>query len=279
VLLLLLTLACSDPGPSICNGSKQLCEQPVDEVAFAATHNAMSSAESEWYFPNQGDAIPTQLAKGIRGLNIDLHRNEDGVLVFCHSFCFLGEQDMVEGFTEIRDFLQDHPSEVLILTYEAHVSAEDAAGAMEEAGLGELAYAHPLGEPWPSLEALLDAGTPVLTFSGDAEGGPDWYMDQWTHWIDTPYGQSSLEEVEDYATSCVEERGEPDTASLFNVNHFMTAPLANAEDAAEMNTLERLRERVETCAEQTGRVPNQVLVDFADLGDVVAFVGELNGDG
>jgi hypothetical protein len=119
-------------------------------------------------------------------------------------------------------------------------------------------------------------GTPVLTFTSDPEGGPEWIMDQWTHWIDTPYGQETLDEVEDYTASCAEQRGETSTATLFNVNHFMTAPVASTENAAEMNSLERLRERVEACAAQSGRVPNQVLVDFADLGDVVKLVEELN---
>ena len=237
----------------------------------------MSSEERGWLFPNQGDAIPTQLDRGIRGLNIDLYRNEEGELVFCHSFCELGEQDMVEGFTEIRDFLDDHPEEVLILTFEAHVSAEDAAGAMDDAGLAQRAYAHSLGVPWPTLGALIDAETPVVAFTSDPEGGPDWLMDQWTHWIDTPYGQSSLEDVDDHGSSCEEQRGMTETATLFNVNHFMTAPLASSEDAAEMNTLERLESRVCACAQQTGRVPNQILVDFADLGDVVDFVAHLNG--
>jgi hypothetical protein len=38
VLHLLLTLACSDPEPRLCNGAEQLCERPVDQVTFAATH-------------------------------------------------------------------------------------------------------------------------------------------------------------------------------------------------------------------------------------------------
>ena len=236
----------------------------------------MSSEERGWLFPNQGDAIPTQLQKGIRGLNIDLHTNDAGELVFCHSYCELGEQDMVDGFTEITDFLIAHPHEVLVLTFQSEVSAIEAATAMDEAGLGALSYVHTTGEPWPTLGALIDAQTPVLSFTNSSDGAPDWLMDQWTHWIDTPYGQNSVKAVEDYATSCVEERGNTDTATLFNINHFMTAPLANPDHAAEINTLEHLQSRVEACRDLTGRTPNQILVDFANLGDVVEFASDLN---
>ena len=174
VFILLYILACENPidAPRQCNGETHLCDRPVDTVAFAATHNAMSSEERGWLFPNQGDAIPTQLNKGIRGLNIDLHTNDAGELVFCHSYCEMGEQDMVDGFNEITDFLIEHPHEVLVLTFQSEVSAIEAASAMDEAGLAALSYTHQTGEPWPTLGALLDAQTPVLALPTHPMAGP-----------------------------------------------------------------------------------------------------------
>ena len=74
-LIALLWMGCTDGLDEPlrkCNGSAELCTREIDQLSFAGTHNAMSSAERGWLFPNQGDAIPTQLSKGIRGLNIDL---------------------------------------------------------------------------------------------------------------------------------------------------------------------------------------------------------------
>jgi hypothetical protein len=60
-----------------CNGSAELCDRTIDEVAFASTHNSMSAADQEgWLFAQHERAIPSQLEAGFRGLLIDTH---DGV--------------------------------------------------------------------------------------------------------------------------------------------------------------------------------------------------------
>ena len=55
-----------------CNGYDALCARPYDDVAFPATHNAMSAAnEPGWFFAEQPDGIVPQLDHGIRALLID----------------------------------------------------------------------------------------------------------------------------------------------------------------------------------------------------------------
>jgi hypothetical protein len=63
------------PGPVVnCNGFSELCDRPLNEVAFPAAHNAMSAAKLPgWYQPNQRNDIRTQLDDGIRGFLIDSH--------------------------------------------------------------------------------------------------------------------------------------------------------------------------------------------------------------
>jgi hypothetical protein len=57
-----------------CNGSKALCNRPLNEVAFAGTHNSFSAADSPgWYIPNQRHTIARQLDDGIRLFLIDPH--------------------------------------------------------------------------------------------------------------------------------------------------------------------------------------------------------------
>src|SRR5690349_7949249 len=76
-LAVLLLTGCSsdDSGPvagDACNGHAELCARPYDDVAFAATHNAMSAAsERGWLFAEQPDGIVDQLDHGIRVLLID----------------------------------------------------------------------------------------------------------------------------------------------------------------------------------------------------------------
>lgn len=68
----------SEPAPAYangrCNGYRALCGRPLDQVAFAATHNSMAASTSPgWLFPSQDGDIPAQLEAGVRGLLIDTH--------------------------------------------------------------------------------------------------------------------------------------------------------------------------------------------------------------
>lgn len=56
-----------------CNGHVALCDRPFDEVAYVASHNAMSVASLPgWFIPEQFDPIPVQLDQGVRALLIDV---------------------------------------------------------------------------------------------------------------------------------------------------------------------------------------------------------------
>lgn len=66
--------AAGDPRPKTCNGFAELCNKPLNQVAFAATHNSMAAARRRgWFFANQDGGITEQLNYGFRGLLIDTH--------------------------------------------------------------------------------------------------------------------------------------------------------------------------------------------------------------
>ena len=61
-------------GALTCNGYAELCDQRLDQVVFAGTHNSMSAADSRgWLLANQRRTIPRQLRDGIRLFLIDPH--------------------------------------------------------------------------------------------------------------------------------------------------------------------------------------------------------------
>lgn len=65
-----------DPPPppivDACNGHVELCDRPLDDIAFAATHNSMAAAEVPgWLLANHNRWIPRQLDDGYRALLID----------------------------------------------------------------------------------------------------------------------------------------------------------------------------------------------------------------
>ena len=59
---------------SACNGHRELCDRPLDDVTFAAAHNSMSAAsEPGWLFAGHEKGIRQQLDGGVRSLLIDTH--------------------------------------------------------------------------------------------------------------------------------------------------------------------------------------------------------------
>jgi hypothetical protein len=60
--------------PGGCNGLRAMCGRRLDQVVFAATHNAYAAAdEPGWLFASQRYGIARQLRDGIRALLVDVH--------------------------------------------------------------------------------------------------------------------------------------------------------------------------------------------------------------
>ena len=66
-----------------CNGSAALCDRPLDDVVFPATHNAYAGADVPGFrFPQQDAGISAQLDDGVRGLWIDAYYGFPGERVY-----------------------------------------------------------------------------------------------------------------------------------------------------------------------------------------------------
>ena len=269
ILLSPLALFSCSADIEICNGMSILCDRSPAEVFFAGSHNSMSSSEEEWLAPNHHHSIPTQLRNGIRALNIDTYWWEEEAYM-CHGFCEIGAQPLSWATDHIALFLEEDPNNVLIVTFQSTLTAEQTLDAFTQSGIeGEL-YTHNVDTEWPSLQTLIDNRKRLLVFSNSG-GGVNGYMEQWLHWVDTPYSASTIEDFD-----CYYDRGDPQNASLFNINHFLTAPIALPELAEEANQEEVLRTHIDSCITEHGRIPNQILVDFYSIGDVISVVQSYN---
>ncbi len=67
----------ANPDQSGCNGFIELCLQPVDQVVFAGSHNAMSSAAYNFLGAEHTITIPEQLNAGARLLMLDVYYGYD----------------------------------------------------------------------------------------------------------------------------------------------------------------------------------------------------------
>lgn len=305
-----------EPAPiSVCNGHELLCDRPLDQVTFAGTHNSMAAASQRgWYFPAQRHGIADQLRDGIHALLIDTYYaipSPQGVLTvidpdvrrpqlvaehgeevvaaaeriaanlaadaepelyLCHSFCELGATPLGAVLVDIRDYLDANPGDFLVIIMQDAISPGDTVAAFEAADLAERAYAHPPGEPWPTLGELLHEGKQLLVMAEDNAGAADWYQLAYDGLLqETEFRNTSLATLD-----CRPGRGGAE-APIFLMNHWISRSPALPSQALEANDREFLLGRARRCADERGRVPNIVAVNFYDVGDLFEAVDALNG--
>ena len=149
----------------------------------------------------------------------------------CHSNCETGAVELEKGLGEIKDFLDGHPDDVLMLTIHDFTSPADTAAVIDEAGLGDRVATLRHGEPLPTLRTLIDSGRTLLVFAerGDP-GGPPWYHNMYDWFQETPFSFTDKEQFD-----CAPNRGRPD-AQLFLINHWVTLSPPNPAVEAAVNS-------------------------------------------
>jgi hypothetical protein len=296
-----------------CNGAARLCARSLGDVAFATTHNSMASSADGFLPPNQRRSMRKQLAHGIRGLQIDAYlatarasgvwTDRSGALgdtselppalvrvaqrlhhrlgappagtpddvYLCHVFCELGAVRMVDELRVVREFLDHHPDDVLVMVVEDHAPVDRIEAAFRDAGLGrELLPVDP-AQPLPTLGAMVDAGT-RLQVSLENGDDPPTLPNAFVGLVEeTPFTFRRPRALTRVA-SCAVHRGGAD-APVFQLNHWVTP--AEPVTAHRVNS-RILRERVADCVPVRGRGPTLLAVDFAERGDLLAVVDQLN---
>ncbi len=253
-----------------CNGHPDLCDRHFHEIVFPATHNAMSNAEDGWGVPNQNLPLRTQLIDGIRVFLLDTYEENDEILL-CHAACQIGSRPLIDAMEEFRSFLEENPDEVITIIFEDHISGEKTVEVLQDSGIDDFVYTHDADEGWPTLAEMIDADTRLVITNESAGPPPDWMHHVWDLGWDTPFSFSSIDEF-----NCSPNRGTL-SGDLFLINHWVLDPVANPDNAPEVNSYEVLMERVDECQEQWERLPTFIAVDFYDVGDIFEVVGVLNG--
>jgi hypothetical protein len=191
---------------------------------------------------------------------------------FCHGYCELGAYPVVPTLREMRDFLVEHPGEVLVLVIEDYISPEDVVKVFEESGLADFVYQGPLGPPWPTLRELINGGRRVMVFVETGKTAAPWVHPAFETIQETPY---TFHKPEDF--TCVANRGGTG-GTLFQINHWIeTTPAPQPKNAELVNAYDALLKRAEDCRKARGMLPNVLLVDFYRSGDLMGVVRTLNG--
>jgi hypothetical protein len=258
----------------LCNGAP-ICERRVDQVVFAATHNAFAATDDGFVAlaANQTHGVAQQLDDGIRALLLDVTMDGDQTAL-CHGDCLYGSTPHVDTLLVLDGFLAAHPSDVIVIIYQDDVSPEVVEADYVATGLDSRVFTHAAGDAWPTLGELVDAGTTLLVTAEFGGPPPAWYHHVWDLTWDTPY---EFQQVDDF--DCSLNRGAAGN-DLMLINHWLSTPLGlpSAEQAAVANAPETLRARVEQCRAEAGRLPTFFAVDFYEVGGLVALVDELNAE-
>jgi hypothetical protein len=190
----------------------------------------------------------------------------------CHGFCELGAYPFATTLAGVRDFLVEHPGEVIVFVIEDYVTPADVEAAFREAGLDRFVYRGPVTRPFPTLREMIDSDQRLVVFGENDTTGVPWYHPAFETIQETPYTFHAPEEF-----SCRPNRGGI-SAPLFQINHWIeTTPTPKPSNAAIVNARDVLLARARRCQQERGRLPNILAVDFADTGDVVGVAAELNG--
>jgi hypothetical protein len=205
-------------------------------------------------------------------------------MYLCHSFCELGGTALGEALAEIHDFLVANTGEVVVIVNQDYVTPRDFVGAVERAGLAEMAYRGPAGRgQWPTLRQMIDSGRRLVVLAENHAGAAPWYRPAYEAITqETPFSFSRPAQLTDAARTdgtCRAHRG-PAGAPLFLVNHWITTdPLPRPSNARRVNAYGPLLHRLRECRRIRHHIPNLVAVDFYRQGSLFRAVATLNGTG
>lgn len=273
-LLLVFTLCFSLNGFAQCNGHFELCDKPFNHVAYLTTHNAFNAEEDGFTFPNHNFGITRQLQDGVRGLMIDVY-DDGGVATVYHTVALLGTAPLESNLTEIKDFLDSNPNEIVTIIFECYADFELIETAFINTDMLSYVLEQDLGEEWPTLQEMIDDGKRLVVLSdrNDAAPGEDWYHYVWDYAVETPFSNNSNSDF-----TCEFNRGDEGN-DLFILNHFATDPNVGVgrPDLSELaNEFDFFYNRALECMDELGKYPNFPTIDFHELGEPLRVVDSLN---
>jgi hypothetical protein len=200
---------------------------------------------------------------------------ERGVYL-CHVVCELGATELTRALTGVREFLDDHPDEFLIVVIEDYVAPEDIDAAFKDSGLLRYTYTHERDAPFPTLRELIESDQRLLVMAENDNGDAafPWYHDGFELMQETPFTFGNADELQARA-SCKQSRGSSGNP-LFQLNHWVEKVPRSPKLGAQVNEYRFLLDRARECRKRRGLVPNIVAVDFYDEGDIFEASRKLN---
>ena len=193
----------------------------------------------------------------------------------CHTLCELGATNAVGFFTTVRRFLQLNPGQVLIFFDEDYVSEASLEAVFKRAALFSHLAVLREGQQLPTLGQLVRSRHNVLIFTQEPVSGRyPWDMYGFGGFLqDTPLGA-----VKPKQFTCKPSRGLPRSPLLMMNDWADVFPPRRSPNVA-LTQRSFVLHRARQCETESHHLPNLILTDFYDSGDVVGAARALNGLG
>ena len=268
-----------------CNGVDGICDLPVTDVMFAGLHNAMSTAQDEFFIAaNHQFQLESALTAGFRAINVDVG-NCGGELVLVHTKCTLGTRDPFTVFDHINRFLDDNPRDVILMPLQINNDVDQTVDLYElynvlqsVSGLTDRMYIHERDTTWPTMRQLIDNDTRIIMFiynagtncsTGDCPPG---FHPYFLYASETLYTFETVEGIADTESSCPYDRGAQGYRDFYAVNNFVSDPLPSKASSQVVNQEDFVQSHLAACQNIVGRNVSVVFIDFWELGNLVDVV-------
>lgn len=162
-------LAIAGTALAACNGRDEYCGRRYSNVTYMGAHDSAFVGALPTH--NQYVSVTAQLDLGVRFLQAQTH-TKNGTIEMCHTYCWELDSGPLDAYLgELAAWLAAHADEVvtLLLTNGDKIPVQDFDAAFRRAGLAQ----HVLRpgkvmakEEWPTLQAMIDAGTRLVVFMG-----------------------------------------------------------------------------------------------------------------
>lgn len=287
-----------------CNGHADYCAKPFSEWCQAATHDSAANSPDYWKFCSQDRSVRNQLDNGIRALMLNLQLSSNVVSV-CRGSCTDGSTPFGVVLTHVKAFLEANPREVVTLLIESQLSSSQIEADFVVRGLDSLAHTQPLDAPWPTLAAMIEAKRRLVVFANTVDTGAEWMLPRRSFIWETGADFTSLVNM-----NCNPAVGNA-THPLYLVHHnLVEAPASSVANlglagapgtasdgtagaaggtgagvpgqpsvalATQANGFATVTTRLRACADQYGKKPNFVAVDYFNVGDPIGATQVMNG--
>lgn len=263
--------------PTVCNGHAELCTRAYNAVAFPGDHDSDATVADQFVAADQTGNVASQLAGGIRVLHFEMQQYQ-GDTYLCHAVCGIGHTLLLDDLKAVQTFVAANPTEVVTLLMESqNTTSDQIAAAVNSAGLMPYVHTQAAGAAWPTLGDMIQHGDHLVIFNADqtTTGGTSfpWLHDRFAKTWETPWDNKV---PADFA-KCDADRGTKGN-DLYVVDTYREdTPIATTSAAESVNVNSFLIDRLLTCKTTESTLPNFVMVNFYEIGDVLKDVDILNG--